>query len=230
MLKPRWILLLLPLFASPAVAQSGEVIAYISARADYQKAFDALWKTSAEGASKADAAFVVRYEPLLRSLVGPIEIGGGIDSTIARLGSMHGVYENNPAPDGILYRLKDRTQAFATDTAVFRAWAVQTGKSGDTDELLKSGAVPSWIFDAATPSHRCGYAAVNPRGRQLISALIVEYSQDKGDQCSMDAIVVSVVVGGRLMIIQRRLPQGTKPNPSLAASIAQALVDRLPER
>jgi hypothetical protein len=227
--RPSWIPLLVAL-AAPAAAQRGDVLAYITARADYQRTMDSLWSKSSDAAMKVDGNFVTRFGPLLTGIAGTLQFPMPVDSTKTQIGSMQGFSENNALADGVIHTLKDGTKVFVTDTTVFRAWAQQTGKSGDIDGLLKSGSAIGQIFDTNAASYRCGFIPVNPRGRDLVTALMIEYAQDKLPGCTMDGVIVAVRLDHRLIVARRMLPAGTKPNASLATSIAQALLDRLPDR
>jgi hypothetical protein len=228
--NPIRILLLLVLSAASAGAQRSDVLAYISARADYQRSMDTLWSKSADAAMRLDGAFVDRYRPQLEGIVGTMQFALPVDSSRTQIGSMQGYSENNPLADGIMYRLRDGTSVFATDTTIFHAWATQTRRDEDPADLLKAGSVIGAIFDRDAATYRCGFVPVNWRGRNVVTALMIEYSQDKGPACFMDAIVVAVEADHRLILAVRMLPRGTKPNASLASSIAQALLDRIPDR
>jgi hypothetical protein len=191
---------------------------------------DSLWTKSPDAAMKADGNFVTRFGPQLADIAGPLQFTVPVDSTRTQIGSMQAFSENTPLADGVMYKLRDGTKVFVTDTTVFRAWAHQTGKTRDADDLLKAGSVIGEIFDTNAASYRCGFIPVNPHGKDLVTALMIEYAQDKLPGCTMDAVVVAMRLDHRLVIARRMLPSGTKPNASLAASIAQALLDRLPDR
>ena len=227
----RWragLFLLATAFAASCNSRDDDIARYIAARGAHQRLSDSLWaKHSMDSALNANDAFVDAYRPLLRRIVGSLEMDGLSDSVDVHIGTQ-GVYDNDALPDGFLYRTTDSVAVFVTDTALFNAWGAQVlnNRSG-VSALLSQDFIWGVVFAIGAGSYDCGEI---PGVRGAMQAKLIEYSQDKMPGCNPDRIVVTVIDGRRLYAAQRKMPDSVRSDARRVTALAQSIVDRLPGR
>jgi hypothetical protein len=218
---------------SSTPVQDAELSQYMAARQVYQRTVDSLVKVKFEKAIDYHRVWVTEQGPRLRQLSGRLEMPGLTDSVKLNIGSFSGNYDNDALPDGLVYRTRDSVDVFVTDTAIFGAWARSApgyGTRGPTGDVLKDAYTFSEIFDTGAHGYQCGEVPAASRTKHVYGAMLVEYSQDQDAVCSPEWLIVSVRAGRRLIVAQQPVPESARADKARLAAMAQALVDRLPDR
>ena len=190
-----------------------EIGEYIATRAVYQKAFDSLYPVNFDSAAKLDAAWVRDATPKVRRLVGPLTMEGLADTGSIRIGTMAGPYDLSSSPEGIRYVTPDSVDVFVSDTALFHAWASQTGGRYETiDDVIGSlsTVLAGFAIEAAPYVH--AVLPVEAKGKRKVNAVFVHFAQDDCPQCSPNTIVVSMLAGERLFVAQQEVRDTTPPS------------------
>lgn len=209
-------------------SREADVQQFIAARDLHQRNWDSLWRLMEPGSTgqasldsvlKFNSDWVREHEPQLRRIVGSLQMAGLTDSAKMLIGVQSGPYDNTNAPDGFLYRTTDSVNVFVSDTAIVRRWL----GAMDTSTMY----VGMFLVEAAP--ERCFRLSPTSPTKHVLNAMAIEDAQDRlPDGCQADAVAVSILVGHRVIAAQRYI-QPTADSGRLAA-IAQALVDRLPDR
>lgn len=217
----------------PAPAQDSDLARYLTARAAYHRTFDSLWKADPQKAMDYDRKWVAEQGPRLRRLSGTLAIGGLTDSVKLNIGSMSGIYETDALVDGLQYRTRDSVTVFVTDSAIFSAWAHSArgyGPRGRIEDVLKDAYTFTEVFDVGAHGYRCGDVPVTSTTKHVFGAMLVEYSQDQDGVCSPEWLTVSVRAGRRIIVAEQAIPSAAQSDRARLAAMAQALVNRLPDR
>lgn len=183
----------------------GRVQDYIDARAAHQHGIDsACASTSWQAALRIDSAWLVKYAPRLRQIVGPLGMRGLTDTGSINTGWFR-VYDCTPAPDGLLYQTRDSATVFVTDTTVFRAYLAQVyGQQKTPLPALEGIALNALITEASL--FRYVDLPLNSATKRVLGAALGNYAQDFCLDCAPRHVIVAATAGRRLFVAHQEVP------------------------